>query len=63
MTGSPGIPQIAADFNIIVPRIRFPGNPEPLPPCKALSTVAAKPLGERQRTGLLPPMPAADPVA
>jgi hypothetical protein len=31
MTGSPGIPQIAASFSIIVPRIGFPGNREPLP--------------------------------
>ena len=31
MTGSPGILQIAASFSIIVPRIGFPGNREPLP--------------------------------
>jgi hypothetical protein len=28
---SPRIPQIAASFSIIVPRIGFPGNPEALP--------------------------------
>jgi hypothetical protein len=31
MIGSLGIPQIAASFRIIVPRIGYPGNPEALP--------------------------------
>jgi hypothetical protein len=31
MIGLYGIPQIAANFSIIVPRIGFPGNPETLP--------------------------------
>jgi hypothetical protein len=31
MIGSPRHPQIAASFSIIVPRIGFPGNLEPLP--------------------------------
>jgi hypothetical protein len=31
MISSSGIPQIAASFSIIVSRIGFPGNPEPLP--------------------------------
>jgi hypothetical protein len=29
--GSAPIPQIAASFSIVVPRIGFPGNPEALP--------------------------------
>jgi hypothetical protein len=32
MIGSLGIPQITVDFNIIVLRLGFPGDPEPLPP-------------------------------